>query len=90
MFGESEKKNLEMHVELESLRDEDTKKTINELDEKLENVLETCQDLYKRLNKIEADRYKDSMKIGGYIIWALLTALGMLLFKLLSPLFLGK
>ena len=87
---ELEKQNLEMHVELQALRDKAVNESLDLIEDKIKNLVAELKELRELLDDMKDDRNHQLLKWGTAIIAALFSALGMLIIKLLAPLFLGK
>jgi hypothetical protein len=87
---DSEKKNLEMHVELSALREEAIHEVLDDHNEQLKELKESDEKLNSRINTVEENRNNQLIRWGMAIIVALLTTLGAIILKVLIPLFLGK
>jgi len=85
-----EKKNLEMHVELSALREEQLWGEIEANTKDINTLKEIDNDLYSRLEDIIRTRNSQIIRWGGAIILALIGALGTLIIRVLIPLFMSK
>ena len=87
---ELEKKNLEMHVELEALREETINDSLDAIEKKIEKIIEDHKELRQLLDDIKDDRANQLVKWGTAIIVTLFSALGLLFLKILVPAILSK
>lgn len=98
---ESEKKNLEMHVELQALRDEAVRAQLEDLQNKIETLIKSTDQLREMLDEVKEDlrtsieeikdeRNNQLIKWGSAIIVTLVSALGLLFLRVILPLILGK
>jgi len=83
---ETEKANLELHVELDAMRDIEIRKDITNIEEKLADIEEKLEKLATLLNDMEKQRNNQLIKWGTTIIGALISAISMLILKVLLPL----
>ena len=90
MAIESEKKNLEMHVELDALRATAIIQDITQLKEAIQNILDRMQELEEKIGDMQTDRNNQLIKWGGAIIVTLVSALGMLVLKVIFPMLMSK
>jgi len=90
MSPELEKTNLEVHIELTKIRDQATSKAIEDINDKITNILGEIINLKKDINILNEKRNSQIIHVGAAIITLLLGMLGALLIKVLIPLFLGK
>lgn len=90
MAIESEKKNLEMHVELDALRATAIIQDITQLKEAIQNILDSMQELEKKIEDMQTDRNNQLIKLGGAIIVTLVSALGMLVLRVIFPMLMSK
>ena len=86
MAAESEKRNLELHVELGALRDKEINKALENIENKIEKIVRAHQELVDALNHIKEQRNNQLTKWGTAIIATLFSALGMLFLKILTHL----
>ena len=90
MAIELEKKNLEMHVELEALREKTTDDALSAIEEKIANILTEFKELKQIVDNMKDDRNNQLIRWGTAIIVALLSALGLLIMRLIIPAVLTK
>ena len=90
MPTEMEKKNLEVHVELSTLREQLQDDTFKTLEKKIEELVTTYKELKTLVDEIKDERTNQLIKWGTAIIVALFSALGMLFLKILVPALLSK
>ena len=90
MAIESEKKNLDMHVELDALRATAIIQDITQLKEAIQNILDSMQELEKKIEDMQTDRNNQLIKLGGAIIVTLVSALGMLVLRVIFPMLMSK
>jgi hypothetical protein len=87
---ELEKRNLEMHVELEALREKTVDEALSALDEKIEDIVEGLKSLKQVVDDMKEDRNNQLIKWGTAIIVTLFSALGILFLRILIPAMLSK
>ena len=90
MPNELEKKNLEMHVELEALRDKTANDFLLVIEAKIKTLIEEIKELRELVDDMKDERTNQLIKWGTAIIGALFTALGLLILKILVPALLSK
>ena len=87
---ELEKKNLEMHVELEALREKTTEDALATIEKKIENIINDYKAVKQIVDDMKEDRNNQLIKWGTAIIFALLSALGLLILRIVIPAALSK
>jgi len=87
---ELEKKNLEMHVELEALREKTTEDALVAMEKKIENIIDDYKELKQLVDDMKEDRNSQLIKWGTAIIFALLSALGLLILRIIIPAVMSK
>ena len=85
-----EKNNLEAHIELSTLREENIQEKLKDLGEKLETFMGDLKELQVAVTKIKEDRNNQLISWGSAIIMALISVIGALILKILLPLVTGK
>lgn len=85
-----EKKNLEMHVELQALRDTTTNDALDEIEKKIEEIILAQKELKRLVDDMKDDRNNQLIRWGTAIIVTLFSALGLLFLKILVPAILSK
>jgi hypothetical protein len=85
-----EKKNLEMHVELQALRDQTHNDALEAIEKKVEELVAAHKELKQLVDDMKEDRNNQLIKWGTAIIVALFSALGALLLKVIVPIIMAK
>jgi hypothetical protein len=85
-----EKRNLEMHVELQALRDQTTNDALQAIEKKIEDLVSSFKELKQMVDEMKDDRNDQLIKWGTAIIVTLLGALGALFLKIIIPALISK
>lgn len=85
-----EKKNLEMHVELQALRDQATNESIEAIEKKIEEVIQAHKELKQLVDDMKEQRNNQLINWGIAIIVALFGALSALFIKIIIPALMSK
>ena len=87
---ETEKKNLEMHVELQAMRDTAILAEIEDLHSKITDLTESVKELKQLVDDLKDGRNNQLIKWGSAIIVTLISAIGLILLKVVFPMIIGK
>jgi hypothetical protein len=85
-----EKKNLEMHVELQALRDQTSNEAVAAIEKKIEELVLAHKELKQLVDDMKEDRNNQLIRWGTAIIVTLFSALGLLFLRILVPALLSK
>ncbi|VVC05567.1 Uncharacterised protein [uncultured archaeon] len=90
MLSDLEKKNLEVHVEKQELRDQAINEALLDIERKIVDLVEANKELKKMIDEDRENRSNQLIKWGAAIIAALVSALGMLFIRLIMPSLIGR
>lgn len=82
---ELEKKSLEMHVELDAMRQKSTDEALEEITKKIDELFELHKELKQMVDDMKDERNDQLIKWGTAIIVGLFSALSALLLKIIIP-----
>ena len=85
-----EKENLEVHIELATLREAAINKYITDVLSKIEILNDSIEKLQQDMSNLTEERNNQIIRVGTWVIALLLGVIGALLMKVIIPMLLAK